>query len=104
MIKKLKEKYYGIFILKGAGTLLGLEDNINICPYGNEGMASAGMGDCLTGIIGSLLAQNVSAHDAAQIGVCLHAKAGDLTAKEGKIGMIVTDLFPKIRLLLNHSD
>lgn len=104
MIKKLKEKYYGVFILKGAGTLLTLEDDINICPYGNEGMASAGMGDCLTGIIGSLLAQNLPAHNAAQIGVCLHAKAGDLTAKEGKMGMIVSDLFPKIRQLLNHSD
>ncbi len=103
MIKKLKEKYYGIFILKGAGTLIDLEDDINICPYGNEGMASAGMGDCLTGIIGSLLAQRLSAHDAAQVGVCLHAKAGDHTAKEGKMGMIVTDLFPKIRQLLNAS-
>lgn len=101
MIRTLKEKYYGIFVLKGAGTLINFEDDIAICPYGNEGMASAGMGDCLTGIIGALLAQNLSAIDAAQLGVCIHAKAGDLASREGKNGMIVSDLFPEIRQLMN---
>ncbi|MCW8929771.1 MAG: NAD(P)H-hydrate dehydratase [Gammaproteobacteria bacterium] len=101
MIKHLKQKFYGTFILKGAGTLVNLEDEISICPYGNEGMASAGMGDCLTGIIGALLAQKLSTPDATQLGVCLHAKAGDLAALEGKNGMIVSDLLPKIRQLMN---
>ena len=101
MIKQLKEKYYGLFVLKGAGTLIDINDEISICPYGNEGMASAGMGDCLTGIIGSLLAQKLSAQNAVRVGVCLHAKAGDHVAKEGQNGMIVSDLFPKIRQLLN---
>lgn len=101
MIKMLKEKYYGIFILKGAGTLINLEDDLAICPYGNEGMASAGMGDCLTGIIGALLAQKIPVASAAQLGVCIHAKAGDLASREGKNGMIVSDLFPEIRHLMN---
>jgi len=101
MIDKLVKKYYGLFILKGAGTLVNINNNISICPYGNAGMASAGMGDCLTGIIGALLAQRVSVRDAVRIAVCLHAKAGDHAAKEGKNGMIVSDLFPKIRNLLN---
>ncbi|MCU7834766.1 MAG: NAD(P)H-hydrate dehydratase [gamma proteobacterium symbiont of Taylorina sp.] len=101
MIKKLKEKYYGLFILKGAGTLVDINDEISICPYGNEGMASSGMGDCLTGMIGSLLAQKLSVYNAVHVAVCLHAKAGDHAAKEGKNGMIVSDLFPKIRELLN---
>lgn len=101
MIRQLKEKYHGIFVLKGAGTLVNIEDDIAICPYGNEGMASAGMGDCLTGIIGSLLAQKLSAIDAAQVGVCLHAKAGDAVATDGKNGMLVSDLFPEIRQLIN---
>ena len=101
MIKNLRQKYYGTFILKGAGTLVNLDDEISICPYGNEGMASAGMGDCLTGIIGALLAQKLSTPDATQLGVCLHAKAGDLAALEGKNGMIVSDLLPKIRQLMN---
>jgi hydroxyethylthiazole kinase-like uncharacterized protein yjeF len=102
MIKKLKEQYYGTFILKGAGTLININDEIVICPYGNAGMASAGMGDCLTGIIGALLAQKLPAAHAAKLGVCLHAKAGDAAAMEGKNGMIVSDLFPKIRQLLNE--
>lgn len=101
MVKDLKQKYFGTFILKGAGTLINIEDDISICPYGNEGMASAGMGDCLTGIIGALLAQKLSTNDAAQLGVCLHAKAGDLAAQDGKNGMIVSDLLPKIRQLMN---
>ncbi|MCU7967240.1 MAG: NAD(P)H-hydrate dehydratase, partial [gamma proteobacterium symbiont of Bathyaustriella thionipta] len=102
MISKLKEKYYGTFVLKGAGTLVNIEEDIAICPYGNEGMASAGMGDCLTGIIGALLAQKLSIEDAVQLGVCLHAKAGDLVSLEGKNGMLVSDLFPKIRQLMNE--
>ena len=101
MLRMLKEKYYGVFVLKGAGTLISLDDDMAICPYGNEGMATAGMGDCLTGIIGALLAQKLPVIQAAQAGVCLHAKAGDLAAKEGKNGMIVSDMFPKIRQLLN---
>ena len=101
IIRNLRQKYYGTFILKGAGTLVNLDDEISICPYGNEGMASAGMGDCLTGIIGALLAQKLSTPDATQLGVCLHAKAGDLAALEGKNGMIVSDLLPKIRQLMN---
>lgn len=101
MVKALRQKYFGTFILKGAGTLVNLKDDIFICPYGNEGMASAGMGDCLTGIIGALLAQKLSTPDATRLGVCLHAKAGDLAALEGKSGMIVSDLLPKIRQLMN---
>lgn len=103
MIRQLQTKYHGSFVLKGAGTLINVADDVAICPYGNEGMASAGMGDCLTGIIGALLAQKVALNDALQLGVCLHAKAGDQAAKEGKNGMIVSDLFPKIRQLMNSE-
>lgn len=102
MIIKLQKKYHGIFVLKGPGTLVNIKEDTAICPYGNAGMASAGMGDSLTGIIGALLAQKVSIIDSACLGVCLHAKAGDLAAKEGKNGMLVSDLFPKIRKLMNH--
>ena len=102
MILKLQEKYHGTFVLKGAGSLINITDDIAICPYGNEGMASAGMGDSLTGIIGALLAQNLSIIDSACLGVCLHAKAGDQAAKEGKNGMLASDLFPTIRNLMNH--
>lgn len=101
MINALTQHYGGIFILKGAGSMISQQQDIAICPYGNEGMASAGMGDCLTGIIGALLAQKISLANAAAIGVCLHAKAADLAAREGKNGMLVSDLFPAIRSLIN---
>ena len=90
-------------VLKGARTIIASPDGqAAICPTGNPGMASAGMGDCLTGIIGALLAQKLPVADAAQLGVCIHAKAGDHASIEGKNGMIVSDLFPKIRQLMNE--
>jgi NAD(P)H-hydrate epimerase len=63
-------------------------------------MASGGMGDVLTGVIAGLLAQGMSLTQAAQLGVCLHARAGDLAAEEGQRGLLASDLFPFIRRLL----
>ncbi len=64
-------------------------------------MASGGMGDVLSGIIVSLLAQGHSPEDAACMGVCLHAAAGDLAAREGERGLLATDLFSHLRNLMN---
>lgn len=66
-------------------------------------MASAGMGDILSGVIGGLIAQGVPLADAARMGVCLHAMAGDLAAKDGERGMIATDLMPYLRRLSNYT-
>jgi len=58
-------------------------------------MASAGMGDVLSGVIGGLLAQQLSEVDAAVLGVCLHGYAGDQAAQQmGQRGMLATDLLP----------
>ena len=68
-------------------------------------MATAGMGDVLSGVIGGLLAQGLPARDAAEVGVVLHAYAGDLVAEaQGERGLIATDVIPCIRRLgwLNH--
>ena len=64
-------------------------------------MASAGMGDVLSGVIGGLIAQKIPLGDAAKLGVYIHAMAGDLAAKEGERGMIATDLMPYLRRLNN---
>ena len=64
-------------------------------------MATAGMGDVLTGIISALVCQRLSLDEAAKIGVCLHAEAGDLASKDGERGMIASDLFQCIRKLVN---
>lgn len=101
-VTALQQKYGGVVVLKGAGTLVANHDGIFVCTYGNSSMATAGMGDVLSGIIGGLLAQGVSCVDAACLGVCIHALAGDEeVSRNGRIGLRSTGLFPCIRYVLN---
>ena len=90
-------------VLKGQGSLIATPDQpIRVCPRGNPGMASAGMGDTLTGVIAALMAQGLSPFDAACTGVHLHAWAGDLAAAAGgERGLLAGDLFPFLRRLCN---
>ncbi len=101
--KELQKKYSGVVVLKGAGSLIiDQQQRITVCNEGNPGMATAGMGDILSGIIGSLLAQGIESHLAARTGVALHARAGDLAAKKGQKGLMATDLIEPLRLLINQ--
>ena len=102
-VTELQQKYGGVSVLKGAGSLvLGPDSPPAICKAGNPGMASAGMGDILSGVIGGLLAQGLPLLAGAKLGVLVHAMAGDLAAKEGgERGMIATDLLPFLRRLVN---
>ncbi len=99
----LANRYGGVAVLKGAGTIVQMENELpSICPYGNPGMATAGMGDVLSGVIGGLLAQHFSLLSAAKIGVLLHAVAGDEAAKiNGERGLVATDLMPHLHRLVN---
>jgi ADP-dependent NAD(P)H-hydrate dehydratase / NAD(P)H-hydrate epimerase len=98
----LQQRYGGICVLKGAGSLVcDAAGSIDLCDAGNPGMASAGMGDVLSGIIGGLLAQGLSLRDAATTGVSIHACAGNRAAANGERGLLATDLFPYIRELVN---
>ena len=102
----LQARYGGAVVLKGAGSLIAaprFEDNgIAVAPYGNPGMASGGMGDVLSGVLGGLLAQGLSLQDAAELGVCLHGHAADLAAAaNGERGLLATDLLPHLRRLVN---
>lgn len=101
-VKGLQKKFGGVAVLKGAGTLVDGPDAIPaICTAGNPGMATAGMGDILSGVIGGLLAQDIPLIAAAKLGVLLHALAGDQAAEAGERGMIASDLFPYLRFLVN---
>ena len=102
-IMKLQKKYHATVVLKGAGTLITSEKTSPIvCTQGNPGMATAGMGDVLSGIIGGLLAQGLPNFESAQIGVYLHARAADMAAaKCGERGLMATDLFYFLQKLSN---
>lgn len=103
--RQLQQKYGGTVLLKGAGTVLGNTNQnpaLKICPYGNPGMASGGMGDILSGVIGGLMAQGFTSDFATELGVCLHGKAADLAVQQaGERGLLARDLQPYIRGLLN---
>jgi NAD(P)H-hydrate epimerase len=102
-IRALQKKYGGICVLKGAGTLIiDNKQNIYVCEFGNPGMASGGMGDILSGVIGGLVAQGISLADAAKLGVVIHSKAGDYAAKQvGERGLLATDLLPFLQKIVN---
>lgn len=103
-VKALQKQFGGVAILKGAGSLVCDQDQaLMICHAGNPGMATAGMGDILSGVIGGLLAQGLQQKVAAALGVLLHATAGDLAAKQGERGMMATDLLPHLRTLVNRK-
>jgi ADP-dependent NAD(P)H-hydrate dehydratase / NAD(P)H-hydrate epimerase len=89
----------GVFVvLKGARTVIARPDGtVALCPTGNPGMATAGTGDVLTGMMVGLLAQGVSSWDAACAATYLHGYAGDLAAAaEGQPGLIAGDLIEQI--------
>ncbi|HET7909234.1 MAG TPA: NAD(P)H-hydrate dehydratase [Nitrospira sp.] len=89
----------GVFVvLKGARTVVARPDGVlMICPTGNPGMATAGTGDALTGMLVSLLAQGVASWEAACAASYLHGAAGDLAAARlGSAGMIAGDLIEHI--------
>lgn len=91
---------YGI--LKGADSLVFAGEKIYFSNFGNGGMASAGMGDILTGIVGGLLAQGISLEQSILTACIAHAKSGDMAAKKiGKRGLIATDLLEFIPSFLN---
>ena len=104
--RALQVRYGGAVVLKGAGSLIAgprfADNGIAVAPYGNPGMASGGMGDVLSGVLGGLLAQGLPLTEAAELGVCLHGRAADLAAAaDGERGLLATDLLPHLRRLVN---
>lgn len=98
----LQERYGGVAVLKGCGTVIAAGDGEPaVCSGGNPGMASGGMGDVLTGVIAGLLAQGLTLPDAARVGVCLQAAAADRCASDGERGMLAGDLMAVLRRLAN---
>jgi NAD(P)H-hydrate epimerase len=107
-VNAITRRYNAITVLKGARSLIAepIDENeilVSVCSYGNPGMATAGVGDVLAGVLGGLLAQLRDAGQAARVGVVLHALAGDAAAAEGERGLVASDLLPHIRRLANPT-
>jgi NAD(P)H-hydrate epimerase len=108
--RELHSKYGAVAVLKGAGTLVcsgsaGTQgpaaSELAICDRGNPGMATAGMGDVLTGVIAGLRAQCGDSTEAARLGVLVHALAGDSAAQGGQRGLIASDVIAELRGWVN---
>lgn len=92
-----KDRNDCIMILKGAGTIITSSSGLTyINTSGNPGMATGGMGDVLTGIIGGLLCQKLDPLGAAAAGVFLHGMAGDLLYAKNGFGYTATELEAKV--------
>jgi len=97
----VQQKFSGVVILKGAGTLIAHASGVDLINAGNPGMASGGMGDLLTGIVAALIGQHLPLVEAARLAVWLHGEAGNRAAEEGQRGLLATDLLPWIRRLVD---
>ncbi len=94
-VKELAEKFNCVLVGKDAVTLVTSpgDNTVYLNVTGNDGMATAGSGDVLTGIIGGLLAQGLHAKKAASLGVYLHGNAGDKAASvKSNYGVIASDI------------
>ncbi len=91
-----------VLVLKGAGTVIAAPDGrVFVNPTGNAGMASGGMGDVLTGVIGGFLAQGLAPLDSARLGVYLHGLAGDrAVVRTGAAGLIASEVMFELQGIL----
>ncbi len=104
----LVARYGGVAVLKGAGTLIAAGDGAPwVCERGNPGMAVAGMGDVLTGVIAAIAAQqpdpSAALGQSAAVGVLVHALAGDLAARGGERGILASDVIALLPACVNPS-
>lgn len=99
LLKTAATRLHGVVVSKDAVTMVNKGENLPVYynSSGNNGMATAGSGDVLTGVIGSLMAQGMSGFDAACTGVFLHGMAGDDAAvKKGTRGMLASDILEEL--------
>jgi NAD(P)H-hydrate epimerase len=96
-VKKLRSHRGVVAVLKGPGTLVADADRLHVNPTGNPGMATAGSGDVLTGLIASFLGQGIPPFEAAVLGVWVHGRAGDLAAERlGEASVTADDILDEL--------
>jgi ADP-dependent NAD(P)H-hydrate dehydratase / NAD(P)H-hydrate epimerase len=104
--RTLAGRFGAVVVLKGARSLVASPDAdvpLRVCGRGNPGMATAGMGDVLAGVLGALAVQTRDLEQSARAGVLLHALAGDSAAAGAERGTLAADLMPHLRRWANPS-
>lgn len=99
IVTEFSKRYGAVVVLKGPETMVAEKRaaKLYINKSGNPGMATAGSGDVLTGVIAGFLAQGLEPFDAARLAVYIHGLAGDMAAEEkGEVGLIASDILNKI--------
>ncbi|HEY8354805.1 MAG TPA: NAD(P)H-hydrate dehydratase [Methylophilaceae bacterium] len=102
---KMATDFDAVTLLKGCGSIIALPDGSWFINHsGNPGLASAGMGDTLAGIMGALIAQGLSAEDAMQLATYLHGAAADglIERGNGPVGLSASEVMTEARWLLNQ--
>jgi NAD(P)H-hydrate epimerase len=92
-LQTFMDGYKGTLVSKNAPTLVAHESNVVVNSTGNQGLATGGTGDVLSGVIASFVAQGIPIPEAAELGVFIHGKAADNVAEcKGYRGMIASDI------------
>lgn len=104
--REFAERYNVICILKDTRTITALPDGtVFVNTSGNNGMATAGAGDVLTGVLAGLVAQNMEPEAVAPIGVYLHGKGADeIVTQTGTYGMMAQDIIEGVRQVMRQMD
>jgi len=104
--QQIAQRYGGVCVLKGKGSLISDGGaRLSICTAGNWGMATAGSGDVLSGMIAAFLASGIAAYDAARLAVSIHAHAGESAASTLAMrSMIATDLIDQLTVVLKQFE
>lgn len=103
--QNLANRFKTVCILKGAGTICtDINGSWFLNTTGNPGLATGGTGDVLSGIIGSLIAQGLTAIEAAKLGVYLHGAAADALVEKGigPVGMTASEVAQEVRYQINQ--
>lgn len=104
LAKQKAREWQKTVVLKGAYTVLAAVDGrCMVAPFANPGLASAGTGDILAGVIAALLVQGLPAFEAAALGVYLHGSAGErVKDRLGDTGMVASDLLTELPLAIKQ--